>query len=125
MRKWHRWTTIFFGLFMLWMAVTGLASHVTALWPETPPPGYAPVPEGFVCPETMSCRPKPAPGSIKTLVGLFHHLHSGEQFGPVGTVISIMTGLALAFFSVSGVWMYVSMWRNRKDRNLNPRWFWR
>lgn len=110
---------------MLWMAVTGLASHVTALWPEQPVAGYAPLPDGFVCPETMSCRPKPPPGSIRTLVGFFHHLHSGEQFGPVGTVISILSGLALVFFSVSGMWMYVSMWRNRKDRKLTPRWFWR
>jgi hypothetical protein len=50
---------------------------------------------------------------------------TGWQFGPVGTVISIMTGLALVFFSVSGLWMYVSMWRNRKDRKLTPSWFWR
>ena len=116
---------MFLGFFMLWMAVTGLASHATALWPEQPVAGYAPVPEDFVCPETMSCRPKPHPESIRTLVGFFHHLHSGEQFGPLGTVISIMSGFALVFFSVSGIWMYVSMWRNRKDRKLTPRWFWR
>lgn len=125
MRKWHRWTTLFFGIFMLWMAVTGLGSHLIAQWPEAAQPGYSPVPEGFVCPETMLCRPKAPPGSIKTLTGLLHHLHSGEQFGPVGTVISIMTGLAMAFFAVSGLWMYFSMWTNRKDRHLAPRWFWK
>jgi len=125
MRKWHRWTTVFFGLFMLWMAATGLASHAVAVWPEASAPGGSPVPDGFVCPEAMICRPKAPPGSIKTLTGLFHHLHSGEQFGPLGTVISIATGLALLFFAVSGLWMYVSMWTNRKDRKLAPRWFWK
>ena len=31
MRKWHRWLSLFFGVFMLWMAVTGLIIHVTDL----------------------------------------------------------------------------------------------
>ena len=81
--------------------------------------------QGFVCPETMMCRPKAPPGGMKSLVGWFHHLHSGEEFGPVGTAISLMTGLALLFFSISGLWMYFSMWKNRKDRSLKPGWFWK
>ena len=76
---------------------------------------------GFTCPETMMCRPKPQGGSI---VGLLHHLHSGESFGPAGVIVSILSGLALVFFSVSGIWLYVQMWRHRKDRALAPRWFW-
>ena len=50
---------------------------------------------------------------MRSLVGLFHHLHSGGSFGPVGTAISILSGLALAFFSISGIWMYVRMFRRR------------
>ena len=125
MRKWHRWVTVFFGIFMVWMAATGLASHAVALWPEAAKAEGSMVPDGFVCPESMMCRPKAPPGSIKTLTGLFHHLHSGEQFGPLGTAISVLTGFALLFFAFSGLWMYVSMWLNRKDRNLAPRWFWK
>ena len=125
MRKWHRWITVFFGIFMVWMAATGLASHAAALWPEGAQAGAPPVPQGFVCPETMMCRPKAPSGSIKTLTGLFHHLHSGEQFGPLGTAISVLTGMALLFFAFSGLWMYVSMWQNRKVRKLAPRWFWK
>jgi len=125
MRKWHRWVTVFFGIFMVWMAATGLASHAVALWPEAAQAEGSMVPDGFVCPESMMCRPKAPPGSIKTLTGLFHHLHSGEQFGPLGTAISVLTGFALLFFAFSGLWMYVSMWLNRKDRNLAPRWFWK
>ncbi len=121
MRKWHRWLAVFFGFFMLWIAVTGVLSHVVPLVaPSAPPPQ---VPEGFVCPETMNCRPKP-PGGV-SIVGLLHHLHSGESFGPIGVAISIASGLALIFFSVSGIWLYVQMWRNRKDRGLLPRWFWK
>jgi len=110
---------------MMWMAITGLGSHLIAQSPETAQPGYSPEPNGFVCPETMMCRPKAPPESIKTLTGLLHHLYFGEQFGPVGTVLSIITGLALVFFAISGLWMYFSMWKNREDRKLVPEWFWK
>lgn len=135
MRKWHRWLSLFFGVFMLWIAATGLGSHFAAIAakgglgePErgarTEQAARPGVPAGFKCPATMSCRPKPQPGSAGSLVGLMHHLHSGESFGPVGTVISILSGFALVFFSFSGIWLYVQMWRHRRERGLNPRWLW-
>lgn len=113
MRKWHRWLSVFFALFLLWIAGTGLASHVTALWPEAAASAPEPPPPGWQCPEGWRCRPPAPEGSMRSLVGLFHHLHSGESFGPVGTAISILSGLALAFFSISGIWMYVRMFRRR------------
>jgi hypothetical protein len=128
MRKWHRWITVFFGVFMLWMALTGVASHVTALWPSGAPAKVATaaaIPADFKCPETMACRPKPPQGGMRSWVGFFHHLHSGETFGPAGTAISLLTGCALIFFCISGMWMYLSMWRNRSTRNLKPGWFWK
>lgn len=125
MRKWHRWVTVVFGLFIFWMAATGVASHVTALWPEGAQAGVPQVPQGFVCPDMMTCRPKAAPGSMRSFVGWFHHLHSGEEFGGVGTAISLATGIALLFFGVSGMWMYLSMWKNRYKRKLKPGWFWK
>jgi uncharacterized iron-regulated membrane protein len=129
MRKWHRWLSLFFGVFMLWIAVTGLGSHFTALAAKSaaadaPASAKSGPPAGFQCPETMMCRPKPQPGSAGALVGLFHHLHSGESFGPAGTVISILSGFALVFFSFSGIWLYVQMWRHRRNRALNPKWLW-
>ena len=33
-----------------------------------------------------------------------------------GTVISLLSGLALFFFAFSGLWMYVQMWRGRLAR---------
>ena len=128
MRKWHRWLSLFFGVFMIWMAATGVLSHVADLWPGGAPEGAvqaAAPPPGFVCPEHWRCSPPRPEGGLKSLVGLFHHLHSGETFGPLGTAISLLTGVALLFFSISGIWLYVQMWRFRKDRNLSPRWLWK
>ena len=131
MRKWHRWLSIIFGVFMAWIAITGVASQLAPLWltagnePERGKMEAPAIPEGFVCPETMMCRPKPPEGGGGEIIGLLHHLHSGESFGPVGTIISIFSGLALIFFSVSGLWIYVQMWRNRKDRSLAPGLFWK
>lgn len=126
MRKWHRWLSVFFGVFLLWIATTGVLSQVAVLWPSNPPPAELTTPPpGFVCPEGWRCMPPRAEGGMTSLVGLFHHLHSGESFGPIGTAISVLSGLAMMFFSFSGLWLYIRMWRNRADRKLAPRWFWK
>jgi hypothetical protein len=125
MRKWHRWLSVFFGLLILFIAVTGLLSHVGSLVNDAqraaaPPPV---VPAGFVCPETMTCRPKPAPGGWN--LGFLHHLHSGEEFGPVGTALAMLSGVALIFFALSGLWMYVALVRGRtRSRARGGRLFW-
>ena len=31
MRKYHRWLSVIFGVFLLWISVTGIASHVSEL----------------------------------------------------------------------------------------------
>ena len=125
MRKWHRWLSLFFGVFMLWIAVTGVLSQVAVLWPaaESAAPPPAP-PADFTCPDGWRCLPPREDSGIRSMVGTFHHLHSGETFGALGTAISVLSGLALIFFSISGVWVYVQMWRNRAGRSLRPRWFW-
>ena len=126
MRKYHRWLSVLFGVFILWIAVTGVLSQVGELVnkggmdDDDRPAAAAPaVPAGFVCPATINCRPKPAPGGWN--VGFLHHLHSGEQFGPVGIIISILSGLGLIFFAISGMWMYVQMYRRRSHRHSHPR----
>lgn len=128
MRKWHRWLVVFFGAFLMWIAVTGVLSQVE-MWGELvgedhdEPQAAQVLPAGFVCPPNYICRPKPPKGGFN--YGLLHHLHSGESFGPLGTVIGTLSGLALLFFSFSGLWMYISMWRNRKARGVTPKWFWK
>ncbi|MBC2669322.1 PepSY domain-containing protein [Novosphingobium piscinae] len=125
MRKWHRWLVVFFGAFLLWISITGLLSQVVPWFLPKPDraAAAAQVPAGFVCPETMNCRPKPPKGG--SIIGTLHHLHSGESFGPVGVAIATLSGLAMVFFTISGIWMYVQMWANRRDRKLRPGLFWK
>lgn len=130
MRKWHRWLSVLFGVFLLWIALTGLVSQVP-MWSEMfggagddGPPAAAltqAAQPGFKCPETMVCRPRQQGGSWVKLV---NHLHSGESFGPLGTLVATLSGLALVFFAFSGLWMYLAMWRNRRGRGQQPGWFW-
>lgn len=128
MRKWHRWLSVFFSVFLLWIAVTGVLSQVVPLIgsaTEKPQAAQAQAKPAFVCPPDYLCRAKPKPGDPRALVGTLHHLHSGESFGPVGVVIATLSGFAMVFFSFSGLWLYVQMWRNRAQRRLKPGWFWK
>lgn len=129
MRKWHRWVSVFFGIFILWIAITGVLSQMAAFWPApqlTPEAAaLATPPEGFACPEGWRCMPPRAETGFKSLTGLFHHLHSGETFGVGGEIISLLSGLALMFFAVSGMWLYVQMWNNRRQRRLKGGMFWK
>ena len=125
MRNIHRWLSVIFGIFILWIAVTGLLSQFGALYRDAQPQPAAAAPVGFVCPETMICRVKPDPDSAGAWVSFFHHIHAGEEFGPVGTAISILSGFALVFFAFSGLWMYYVMYRNRGRRHrTGSRFFW-
>lgn len=129
MRKWHRWVSVVFGVVLLWMALTGVAMQLLPLVARGggehrgPAAAAAGVPPGFKCPETMSCRPKKR-GGAGDLKGVIQHLHSGESLGPIGVVVSTLSGIALLFFAVSGLVMYIQLWRNRARRGLSPRWFW-
>jgi hypothetical protein len=126
MRKWHRWLSVFFAVFLLFIAATGLLSHLAAWSRVEPSAAAAAPPAGFVCPEGWQCRPpRGEQEGLASLTGFFHHLHSGEEFGPAGEAISFLSGLALFFFSFSGIWMYVRMWRERARRSAKSRWFWR
>ena len=125
MRKWHRWLSLVFGVFALWITVTGALSQIVPLLAgEGPPPAAQAAKPAFTCPPDYSCRPKPKPGDSRSIVGTLHHLHSGESFGPVGVAVLTLAGLAMVFFSFSGMWLYLSMWKNRKARAQKPGWFW-
>lgn len=146
MRKWHRWISVLVGVFILFIAVTGVLSQVGSLVNNggfkeeveekgakqaaaigaaiAPPasahdePIVAPAPAAaqeaaFVCPADMTCRPKRVARPGDWDVSFLHHIHSGEEFGPVGVIISILSGLGLIFFAISGLWMYIQMFRNR------------
>lgn len=152
MRKFHRWVAIIAGVFLLWIATTGVLSQVGDLvnnggfkeevkergdkqaaavrdFIVSPALAHeedeAVVKEkGFTCPEDMICRPKRTPQPGEWNVGYLHHLHSGEAFGPVGVIISTLSGLSLLFFAFSGLWMYIQMFRARARNGGGRRLFW-
>ena len=78
-------------------------------------------PAAFACPADMTCRPKRVAKPGDWNVGFLHHIHSGEQFGPVGVILSIASGIALIFFAFSGLYMYLQMYRRRSHRHSHPR----
>lgn len=129
MRKWHRWLSVFFGLFLFFIATTGLLSHAADLWPAAEPTAAQIAaqtpPAGWECPPRWRCRAPEAEGGFASYKGFFHHLHSGEEFGLPGVILSIASGVALLFFALSGLWMYVRMWRDRARRGATDRWFWK
>lgn len=71
-----------------------------------------------------------APGSPRPRKPLdwhhtLQHLHSGETFGPIGTLLNSLGGIALLFFAFSGLWMYIRMWSHRRSKAHKPAWFWK
>ena len=154
MRRYHRWLAIVFGILIIWIAATGLMSHGAALVRDAQGPAAAAAapgaivpaaqahegmpatnmataaaPAGFVCPDNMTCRVKPHPDSTSAWVSYLHHLHAGEEFGAIGTTLSILSGFALLFFAISGLYMYLELYRGRLMRTGNGanggKWFWK
>jgi uncharacterized iron-regulated membrane protein len=125
-RRYHRWLAVPFGLILLWVALTGIAMQgleiydkglfgddddrpalVTSLPAATP--AATPVP------------PRPQQSKAHQLHELLQHLHSGEWFGPFGTIIQSLAGLAMLFFTVSGMWLYFVMYRRRSHKHHDGR----
>jgi hypothetical protein len=132
MRKWHRWLSVVFGVAILFIAGTGVASHVVKIYADG---GFGDGDDRMKPPKQMiadvTARPggpaataKPAPNPMRKWIGWLHHLHSGEEFGPVGIVISLLSGFALLFFAFSGLWMYIQMFRRRTRGTGKSSLFW-
>ena len=117
MRKWHRWLVVVAGIFMVWIAATGLVGQAMTLVGGEHHEG--PAVEASAAPGHAAAAPaadhdaKPAKRP-RDLQHLIIDLHSGNYFGPFGKVISVLMGAVMLFFSVSGMWMYVDMFRKRK-----------
>ena len=137
MRRFHRWVSPIIIIFMTVIALSGTYMAFER-WNNGGPgagPGAGPG-GGPDRPALDSGRPAEAgadrfgndPGAANTppfpgrdrdgergggLGQWMHQLHTGEMFGKWGKAYSIASGLALTFFCVSGLWMYVSMFRAR------------
>ena len=133
LRRYHRWLVVPFGLILLWVAFTGVAMQLVDIYdhgglsqPERPQPASAKAASGKVAAGPVAAASAPAmPGpagqpprsKARQLHGLLQHLHSGEWFGPLGTIIQTLAGLSLNFFAVSGMWMYLTMYRRRAHKH--------
>ncbi|WP_309610255.1 PepSY-associated TM helix domain-containing protein [Sphingomonas sp.] len=129
MRKYHRWLSVLFGLLILFIAVTGVVTQGARLYaigePERARSTQASAPaarigeaedtdEAEAPKATPAARPPQSP--LKQFIHFVTELHSGEEFGIVGQLVSLVSGLALIFFAFSGLWMYIQMFRRRSHR---------
>jgi uncharacterized iron-regulated membrane protein len=119
-RRYHRWIATLIGVFILWTAGTGVITQITRI--TTTAERHA---------AAAPARPAQAPAAPQSanrkFLKLVTDLHSGEQFGLTGQLVSLVTGLALLFLAGSGLWMYVQMFRARaaRVRASGGRWFWK
>lgn len=141
-RRYHRWLSLPFGLILLWVALTGIAMQAVEIYDkglfgeDEDRPALVPSPRAQEQDEdaqaarptaiaaarplaataaaaTPAAPPRPPQSKAHQLHELLQHLHSGEWFGPFGTIIQTLGGIAMTFFAVSGMWMYVTMYRRR------------
>jgi hypothetical protein len=145
LRRYHRWLAPLFAVFLLWIAVTGLTIQFIKL--STPArPSLPPAEEASLIPAARALVPEaPAKSAAKAaaatpkseidrirrerhdLSEFVMDLHSGKTFGPLGTWLSIMSGVVLLFLAGSGLWMYIQMFRARTRDGRTPsggKYFW-
>ena len=125
MRRFHRWFGLVVAIFMIVISVTGVILQVQVIAEDHkgPPPAIA---AAQLHQEPPGEHEHAGPGGEGggDLHGLVMHIHSGEYFGKYANVIGLVCGLALLFFSVSGLWMYWQMF-NARARNGRSGVFWK
>ncbi len=115
MRTLHRWFGLITSIFLIIISLTGVGMQLidlTGNGDHHGPPG------GPRSQATALSIAQPGGGpdgeaSGLNLRQLFNHIHTGEYFGSVGIYISLLSGLALFFFSVSGLYLYWQMFKSR------------
>lgn len=129
MRSTHRWIGSMLSLLLMYLFVTGTATGIAQLLdPESarpiPPPGEMMMPPGTGSPTE---RPRPPrgqpPNGDLPLSAFLQDLHSGHTFGRLGEWAMLLTGIATVFLTLSGMWLYVTMLRQRR-RNDRAGYFW-
>jgi len=116
MRRFHRWFGLTVAIFMILISVTGVILQVQVIAEDhvgPPPVLVAAQAQSQPAGQTEPLATSPAQQSGGDLHGLIMHIHSGEYFGKFANVIGLVCGLALFFFSVSGLWMYWQMFSAR------------
>jgi hypothetical protein len=127
-RRYHRWIATLLGIFILWTAGTGVITQITRITTAAERQAAA----LRTTPAAAPARPPEAPAAPQSpnrkFLKFVTDLHSGEQFGLAGQIVSLLTGLAILFLAGSGLWMYIRMFRARAAKAREPsggKWFWR
>jgi uncharacterized iron-regulated membrane protein len=126
MRKYHRWLAVLFGAFILWIAATGAIVQFSRMTVAEEPRAEGPREAGP--PAAQAAPPKRSPE--REFIHFVTELHSGEEFGMTGQIVSLVSGVALVFFALSGLYMYIQMFRGRlrkvdgNGKVRGGRWFW-
>ena len=143
MRQWHRWIGICFAAFLLVISGTGVTiqvldliaaknkpdaatGNIAAAQPTAPDDAgdshkhrkHHDAAEMDQAQPATAIAEAPKPKQPQSALRRWNHwikdLHSGVLLGPIGIFISILSGLALMFFAISGMWMYWQMFTRRK-----------
>ncbi len=129
MRRFHRWFGLIVGVFLAVISATGIVLQVQVLMEnhDGPSPALAAEPHrdapGEEKPAAASAVTPPGKDHDRDLHEAIMHIHSGEFFGKFGNAIGLICGLALFFFSISGLWMYWQMFQAR-SKNGRRAVFW-
>jgi len=120
-RRYHRWIATLLGIFILWTAATGVITQITRINTAAERQAAAAVARA------AQAAPAPPLSPDRRFLKLVTDLHSGEQFGLAGQLLSLVIGLAILFLAGSGLWMYIRMFRARAARVRvgESKWFWK
>ncbi len=96
LRRWHRTVALILAVFIFTIGLTGAALQaIIAIYGEAGPGGVN------------------LPASIAPIRRLLFQIHTGFIAGMPGVYYGLIMGLGLLFFSLSGIWMYLNLWRTR------------
>lgn len=105
LRRIHRWVALVLAVFMAMIGLTGsILQAIVAVYGDPSGPGDTYPAAAHV------------PGWAMTLQHVVLQIHTGFFAGMTGTYYGMACGLGLLFFSVSGLWMFVQMYRQRFRR---------
>lgn len=102
LRRFHRWLALLLFVFLAFIGLTGaILQGITLGWGEFKPHGGG------------------LPSYIAPYRYYFYMLHTGGILGYKGNFYSIICGVGLLYFSVSGLLMYYNLYVSRRDLGRN------
>lgn len=118
MRSLHRWITLPFGLFALLLSITGASLDLYfARYDQVPLPPPRKGQGGPIGPPKHGPEPGPPSGG-REWHDLSLSVHKLNFLGWTGHALGVVLGLALMVLAVSGTWMFLSLYKQRRKAGL-------